>query len=77
MATFSSDAEFEAFYERHWKYVYRLCFTYMKSDVEAEDCTEDVSVKVLTGEIEFTCEMHECKWLTITAINLCEDRLKS
>ncbi|MGN0699792.1 MAG: RNA polymerase sigma factor [Oscillospiraceae bacterium] len=42
-----------------------------------EDCTEDVFVKVLTGEYEFTDEVHERKWLTVTAINLCKDRLKS
>lgn len=72
-----NDAEFDAFYERHWKYVYRLCFTYMKSAADAEDCTEDVFVKVLTGKFEFNDEVHERKWLTVTAINLCKDRLKS
>lgn len=71
-----TDAEFEAFYERHWKYVYRLCFTYMKSSAEAEDCAEDVFVKVLTGEITFNDEVHERKWLVVAAINLCKDRLK-
>lgn len=72
-----SDAEFDAFYERHRKYVYRLCFTYVKSAADAEDCAEDVFVKVLTGEFEFNDEVHERKWLTVTAINLCKDRLKS
>lgn len=72
-----TDAEFETFYERHWKYVYRLCYTYMRSSAEAEDCTEDVFVKVLTGEFEFNDEVHERKWLTVTAMNLCKDRLKS
>ena len=72
-----TDAEFEAFYERHWKYVYRLCFTYMKSSAEAEDCAEDVFVKVLTEGFEFNDEVHERKWLTVAAINLCKDRLKS
>ena len=67
---------FEAFYERNYKLVYRLCFTYMKNQVEAEDCTEDVFVKVLTGDFAFNDEMHEKKWLTVTAINLCKDRLK-
>lgn len=71
-----TDAEFEAFYERHWKYVYKLCFTYMKSASDAEDCAEDVFVKVLTGEITFDDEVHERKWLTVAAINLCKDRLK-
>ena len=71
------NADFEAFYERHWKYVYRLCFTYMCSEADAEDCTEDVFVKVLTGNFTFEDETHERKWLTLTAINLCKDRLKS
>ena len=67
---------FEALYERNYKLVYRLCFTYMKNQAEAEDCTEDVFVKVLTGSFAFNDETHEKKWLTVTAINLCKDRLK-
>ena len=72
-----TDDDFESFYERHWKYVYRLCFTYMKSEADAEDCTEDVFVKVLTGNFAFEDETHERKWLTVTAVNLCKDKLKS
>lgn len=72
-----SETDFEAFYERHWKYVYRLCFSYMKNPAEAEDCTEDVFVKVLSGRHRFEDETHERKWLTVTAMNLCKDRLKS
>lgn len=72
-----TDADFEAFYERHWKYVYRLCFTYMKSEADAEDCAEDVFVKVLAGGLVFDDETQERKWLTVTAANQCKDRLKS
>ena len=72
-----ADAVFEAFYDRPWEYVYRLCFTYLKNTADAEDCAEDVFVKVLTGSFEFEDETHERKWLTVTAINLCKDRLKS
>lgn len=67
---------FEAFYERNYKLVYRLCFTYMKNAAEAEDCTEDVFVKVLSGGYTFNDETHERKWLTVTAMNLCKDRLR-
>ena len=70
------DTWFEAFYERNYKQVYRICFTYMKNQSEAEDCTEDVFVKVLTGDFTFNDETHEKKWLTVTAMNLCKDRLK-
>jgi len=67
---------FEAFYDRNYKAVYRICFTYMKNAHDAEDCTEDTFVKVLTGKISFNDEAHEKKWLSIAAINLCKDRLK-
>ncbi|MBO7336626.1 MAG: sigma-70 family RNA polymerase sigma factor [Lachnospiraceae bacterium] len=77
MSAVKPSEEFGAFYERHWRYVYRLCFTYMRSEADAEDCTEDVFVKVLNGNFTFTDETHERKWLTVTASNLCKDRLKS
>ena len=70
-------ADFDAFYEKNWLFVYRLCFTYLKSEADAEDCAEDVFVKVLTGGMTFTDETHERKWLTVAAANLCKDRLKS
>ncbi len=73
---FGSKDDFEAFYARNYKAVYRICFTYMKNKFEAEDCTEDVFVKVLSGGFSFHDETHEIKWLTVTAINLCKDRLK-
>lgn len=68
---------FEEFYERYWKYVYRLCFTYMKNAADAEDCAEDVFVKVLNGDFTFTDEVHERKWLAVTVGNHCKDKLKS
>ena len=73
----SADIRFESFYERNYMQVYRICFTYMKNAADAEDCTADVFVKVLDGGYTFNDELHEKKWLTVTAINLCKDRLKS
>ena len=76
MPEITAESGFEEFYERNYKLVYRICFTYMKNKSEAEDCTEDVFVKVLSGKFTFNDETHEKKWLTVTAINLCKDRLK-
>lgn len=69
-------ADFAAFYERHFRAIYRICLTYMKNTADAEDCTEDVFVKVLGGDFRFHDEGHERAWLTVTAMNLCKDRLK-
>lgn len=76
MPEIAAENGFKEFYERNYKTVYHICFTYMKNKSEAEDCTEDVFVKVLTGNFTFNDETHEKKWLTVTAINLCKDRLK-
>lgn len=71
-----ADREFEEFYSRNYKLVYRICYIYMKNSFEAEDCTEDTFVKVLTGDFHFQDESHEKAWLTVTAMNLCKDKLK-
>lgn len=42
----------------------------------AEDCTEDVFVKVLTGTFRFQGKEHEERWLAVTSMNLCKDRLR-
>lgn len=69
--------DFEAFYLKYSKFVYRICFIYMKNSYDAEDCTEDVFAKVLGGGYVFNGEEHERKWLSVTAMNLCKDKLKS
>lgn len=69
--------DFEAFYNRNYRLVYRVCFMYMKNRYDAEDCTEDTFVKVFTGDFSFQNEDHEKAWLTVTSMNLCKDRLKS
>ncbi len=68
--------DFEAFYLRHYKAIYRVCYAFMKNAQDAEDCTEDVFVRAMTGELTFENERHERSWLTTTAMNLCKDRLK-
>ncbi len=68
--------DFEAFYLRHFKAIYRVCYAFMKNAQDAEDCTEDTFVKAMTCDAAFENERHERSWLTKTAMNLCKDRLK-
>ncbi len=72
-----TELEFSEFYQRNYLTVYRLCYIYMKDHAEAEDCTEDTFVKVLTGSYDFENERHEKAWLSTVAANLCKDRLKN
>ena len=68
--------DFEAFYLRHFKAIYRVCYAFLKNAQDAEDCTEDTFVRAMTCDAAFENERHERAWLTTTAINLCKDRLK-
>ena len=68
---------FEAFYLKHYKFVYRIAYSYMKEPHDAEDVTEDVFVKVLTGSFSFESEEHEKSWLALTTMNRAKDVLKS
>ena len=68
--------DFEAFYLRHFKAIYRVCYAFMKNAQDAEDCTEDTFVRAMTAGVAFENERHERAWLTTTAMNLCKDKLK-
>ena len=69
-------SDFEAFYLRHYRAIYRVCFAFLKNASDAEDCTEDTFVRAMTAEVSFQNERHERSWLTTIAMNLCKDRLK-
>ena len=68
--------DFEAFYLRHFKAIYRVCYAFMKNAQDAEDCSEDTFVKAMTSDVSFENERHERSWLTTTAMNICKDKLK-
>lgn len=68
--------DFEAFYLRHFKAIYRVCYAFLKNAEDAEDCAEDTFVKAMTSDVAFENERHERAWLTTTAMNICKDKLK-
>ncbi len=68
--------DFAEFYKRHFRAVYRICYIFMQNCADAEDCTEDTFVKAMTNGTAFTDEKHERAWLTVTARNICKDKLK-
>ena len=41
--------DFEAFYLRHFKAIYRVCYAFMKNAQDAEDRTEDAFVRAMTS----------------------------
>ena len=49
--------DFEAFYLRHFKAIYRVCYAFMKNASDAEDCTEDAFVKAYRRISTSSCGM--------------------
>lgn len=68
--------DFETFYLRHVRAIYRVCYAFMKNAQDAEDCTEDTFVRAMISNVSFENERHERSWLTTTAMNICKDKLK-
>lgn len=64
-------------YEQHVDMVYRLCYSYLKTQNDAEDATQSIFMKLITHTKPFGSEGHEKAWLITTTKNHCKDVLKS
>lgn len=63
-------------YDRHVDTVYRVCYSFMKNQAEAEDMTQETFCKLMSCDQVFENARHEKAWLIVTASNLCKDNLK-
>lgn len=64
-------------YHRHVDMVYRVCYSFMKNQTDAEDMVQETFLRLLSNQKKFADERHEKAWLIVTASNLCKDTLKN
>ena len=64
-------------YNRHVDMVYRVCYSFMKNQTDAEDMVQETFLRLLSNTKKFADERHEKAWLIVTASNLCKDTLKN
>lgn len=57
-------------------YVYNLCYNYFYNKLDAEDCTQEIFVKVYKGINSFKFNSQFKTWLYKIAINTCIDEYK-
>ena len=69
--------EFESCYNKHFDFVYRLSFTYVKNPADAEDVAQETFVRLYRQEGKFVSEEHVRRWLLRVAVNLSKDMLRS
>lgn len=63
--------------EKYSDMLIRVCFSYMKNMIDAEDIAQDVFVKLMEKKPYYENENHEKAWLIRVAINLSKNRLKT
>ena len=66
-----------AVFRRNVKSVYRLCYSYLGTDADAEDATQATFMKLVVSPRTFNDLDHEKAWLLACAANICKDELKS
>lgn len=69
--------DIEGIFRRHVKTVWRLCYSYLGSEAEAEDATQATFMRLIDHPRSFEGEDHERAWLLVVAANVCKDVLKS
>ena len=67
---------FEKDYETYIRDIYRLCFSFMKNHMDAEDVVQETFLKYYNLDSEFESEAHKKAWLIVTASNCCKNMLK-
>jgi len=63
-------------YERNVDTIYRICYSYLKNTMDAEDMVQNTFIKILDQSVVFESPEHEKAWLIVTAKNLCKNHLK-
>lgn len=71
-----TDNEIAEIYKRHFKTVYRVCYTFLKNPADTEDAVSNTFIKMIKSAAVYENEEHEKAWLIRTAANVCKDFLK-
>ena len=64
--------DFKRSVERYRDLVYRVAYSYLRSQADADDVTQNVFVKLYRTKTEFNDDEHLKRWLVRVAINECK-----
>ena len=63
-------------YQEHCQTVYRVAFTYMKNNSDAEDAVQETFARLIRSGERFRSREKEKAWLIVTVSNVCKDMLR-
>ena len=69
--------EFEEIYHKYKLLLFRIAFTYVKNQADAEDILQEAFAKRLNTRKKFESDEHEKRWFIRITVNLAKDHLKS
>lgn len=70
------EQEFTKVYEEFVDDIFRLCYSFMKNQMDAEDAVQETFLKYFHSDKKFESMEHQKAWLIVTASNHCKDLLK-
>lgn len=71
-----NDEEIENAVNAYSNMLFRLCFTMLGNNQDAEDSVSDVFLKYISEQRDFADEEHRKAWLISVAVNRCRDMLR-
>lgn len=71
-----SDEEIEKTVNAYGDMLFKLCFTILKNNSDAQDAVSEALIKFMTFEKSFESEEHKKAWLIRVATNVCRDMLR-
>lgn len=71
-----NDEEIENAINTYSNMLFRLCFTMLRNNQDAEDAVSDVFMKYISEVRNFSDEEHKKAWFISVATNRCRDMLK-
>lgn len=69
--------QFELYFRKYNAMLFRIAFAEVKSHADAEDIMQEVFIRLLCCQPEFSGAEHEKAWMIRVTLNLCKDLLKS
>ena len=70
------EREFSDIYERYAEDIYRLCYSFMKNHMDAEDAVQSIFLKLIEGKVQPKPGKERAFLIQVT-INYCKDILRS
>ena len=72
-----TDQQFEPLAQRYMDTIFRIAYSYLRSQADADDVTQDVLIQLYKTETAFESDDHLKHWLIRVTVNRCKNIFRS